>query len=144
MDSTHLNAPAARRFVDCGSGSGRLAISMFLAFPNLGHVLGVELSRHRHALAATALLRLAELYPKRFTVETFVPGRVRVVDNGASKTVGPGPTTLALKPGTGRVLELMCGDMWAISPHYITAAGMCGQLALHSHPSAHALSPQTL
>lgn len=130
MDDDHLGGAQARRFVDCGSGSGRLALAAFLGYLNLAHVLAVELSPQRHALAAEAIMRLVQHNPQRFILDTVSETRVRVVDvaprqvREARQTTGQAKAEQArLKPARARVLELMCGDMWKVSPHYITAAG---------------------
>ena len=46
MDSQHLNAgaPGTRSLFDLGSGCGRLCVQVFLQFPNLVRVVGVEVS----------------------------------------------------------------------------------------------------
>lgn len=47
MDPQHLNAGASgtRSLFDLGSGCGRLCVQVFLQFPNLVRVVGVEVSR---------------------------------------------------------------------------------------------------
>lgn len=46
MDPQHLNAgaPGTRSLFDLGSGCGRLCVQVFLQFPNLVRVVGVEVS----------------------------------------------------------------------------------------------------
>jgi hypothetical protein len=46
MDPQHLDAgaPGTRTLYDLGSGCGRLCAQVFLQFPNLDRVVGVEVS----------------------------------------------------------------------------------------------------
>lgn len=50
MGPKHLNAAKASTVFDLGMGTGKVAMQVFLQFPNLTRVYGVELSRARFAL----------------------------------------------------------------------------------------------
>lgn len=50
MGPKHLNAAKASTVFDLGMGTGKVAMQVFLQFPNLIRVYGVELSRARFAL----------------------------------------------------------------------------------------------
>mmetsp|Transcript_31906 Transcript_31906/g.51797 ORF Transcript_31906/g.51797 Transcript_31906/m.51797 type:complete len:475 (+) Transcript_31906:90-1514(+) len=67
MDSFHMNARQATAMVDIGCGAGKLAIQCFEQFPNLKHVIGIEISRDRFRLCRTALGRYAKILEKQKT-----------------------------------------------------------------------------
>lgn len=50
MGPRHLNAAKARTIYDLGMGTGKVAMQVFLQFPNLTRVYGIELSRARFEL----------------------------------------------------------------------------------------------
>ncbi|CAN0342320.1 unnamed protein product, partial [Phaeothamnion confervicola] len=47
MGPRHLNASAVRSVFDLGMGTGKVAMQVFLQFPNLRRVYGIELSQVR-------------------------------------------------------------------------------------------------
>lgn len=49
-------------------GLGKLLLQAFLQFPNLRHCVGVEVSPSRFAVAETAALGLAQLFPKKYRI----------------------------------------------------------------------------
>lgn len=63
MDSAHLDAaaPGTRVLYDLGSGCGRLCVQVFLQFPNLERVVGVEVSATATAEAARQVPQRCEL-----------------------------------------------------------------------------------
>lgn len=58
------HAAKARIFTDLGSGEGRSSLLAALRWPQLEHVVGVELSHKRSLIAARALHRLQDHHPK--------------------------------------------------------------------------------
>ena len=50
MGPRHLNAPKASTIYDLGMGTGKVAMQVFLQFPNLKRVYGIELSQARFEL----------------------------------------------------------------------------------------------
>lgn len=54
---------AGRKFVDLGSGDGRVVISAALLRPELGSAVGIELSTTRHAAAAAHVATLRKAVP---------------------------------------------------------------------------------
>lgn len=50
MGPRHLNAAKAETVYDLGMGTGKVAMQVFLQFPNLSRVYGIELSQARFEL----------------------------------------------------------------------------------------------
>lgn len=50
MGPKHLNAAKASTIYDLGMGTGKVAMQVFLQFPNLSRVYGIELSQGRFEL----------------------------------------------------------------------------------------------
>jgi Histone methylation protein DOT1 len=59
VDNNHLDARTASVAFDLGSGTGRLAMQLFLQFPNLRKVVGIELAYTRFDITAYAAAALA-------------------------------------------------------------------------------------
>lgn len=52
--------------LELGMGSGKVAMQVFLQYPEVAHVLGVELVPSRYAIAASALRRLVARRPETY------------------------------------------------------------------------------
>lgn len=61
MGPTHLDAAKARTVFDLGMGTGKVAMQVFLQFPNLTRVYGIELSQARFTLGEAVSLLLADV-----------------------------------------------------------------------------------
>lgn len=91
--------------LELGSGSGKVAMQVFLQCPEVAHVLGVELVPSRYDIGAAALRRLVSLRP------------------GAYREVGPSAVPKATPSGeaacleeisAGRKLEFCCADFFSL------------------------------
>ncbi|KAA0175794.1 hypothetical protein FNF27_02880 [Cafeteria roenbergensis] len=102
MNQYHLAAGSARSLLDLGMGTGKLVMQVFLLYPNLTRVVGVELSRSRYAIAEAAVLELARI--QGWEVEARDPGRfVRI------------RTLAGCGESSPRTLEVRHGNMWKAS-----------------------------
>ncbi len=60
-DMNHLNVSNSKIFYDLGMGTGKLPIQVFLQYPALEYIYGVELSLSRYKIAELAVLELLKL-----------------------------------------------------------------------------------
>lgn len=102
-------AHSARRMVELGMGSGKLALQAFFEVPQLTEVVCVELTHSRFEMAAKALRRLIAKHPDRFSYE-----EVRGSDGGPSECL-----RLMEKD---RVLEMRRGDLFEMEVEKIKKA----------------------
>lgn len=65
MDKEHCDASSASSLIDLGMGIGKFCLQVFMMFPSLRNVLGVEMAPSRAGLAFEA----AERWAKTLTVE---------------------------------------------------------------------------
>jgi len=91
--------------LELGSGSGKVAMQVFLQCPEVSHVLGVELVQSRYAIGAAALRHLCSLKPEAYrgVQPTAVPGGV-----DAAKAACLEETR------AGRRLEFQCADFFSL------------------------------
>eukprot|EP00697_Spironema_sp_BW2_P013274 gnl/Spiro4/3297_TR1607_c0_g2_i1.p1 gnl/Spiro4/3297_TR1607_c0_g2~~gnl/Spiro4/3297_TR1607_c0_g2_i1.p1 ORF type:complete len:409 (+),score=132.04 gnl/Spiro4/3297_TR1607_c0_g2_i1:119-1228(+) len=68
LDSQHLNAANGSRLCDLGRGQGHVLVQAFFEYPNLVHVVGIELAHSRWKLACRALQNLADAFPRKFRI----------------------------------------------------------------------------
>lgn len=100
-------ARSAKRMVELGMGSGKVAVQAFFEVPQLAEIVCVELAHSRFNMAAQALKALVSKHPERFSYEEVEAEdsleRVRLVE-------------------TGRVLEMRRGDVFETEVEIIRSA----------------------
>lgn len=74
MDRHHLCASHSRTVYDLGMGTGKLALQTWLQFPNLEHVVGIELAFSRYLIGERSLIALVQNFPHIFALVTFKHG----------------------------------------------------------------------
>ena len=73
MNESHLDANRCVNFLELGSGLGKLAMQVYLQFPTIKSVVGVELSSGRSRRSFQSLLALRKLFPCRFVTPLASP-----------------------------------------------------------------------
>jgi len=112
-DAKHLDAAGATVCYDLGMGLGRMIIQVFLQFPNLKKVVGVELCPSRAAVAFTALRNLAK-DTKNFRYEENSDGtRVRIIEKNSEAKESKDSQWTENLPSSIRYLERRRGDLFA-------------------------------
>jgi len=96
LDDDHLSVRTAKVLYDFGMGTGKLCLQVFLEYPHLDQVVGIEISPSRYKIGAQALRRLAQ---RR--------GFALLADNEHRCKV------LQLLGNRRRILEFRCGDAFA-------------------------------
>ena len=106
LSSQYLAAGNSDTLYDLGMGTGKLAMQAFFEFPNLKHVVGVEIAFSRYNIAEQAAVNLVTKYPNDFQVCKWVKGSVIAVSNTDPKTGKPPPE------GQRRVIEFRREDLF--------------------------------
>jgi hypothetical protein len=91
--------------------SGKIPIQVFLQFPNLELVYGVELSQARYDVAQQAALDLVKLLGEQFFDVEITPERSITITQKMPLPLDGNPRGL-YTGRQGRVLKLECGDMF--------------------------------
>eukprot|EP00903_Cladosiphon_okamuranus_P012104 g11358.t1 len=138
MGPRHLNAPKASTIYDLGMGTGKVAMQVFLQFPNLKRVYGIELSQARFELGEAALFALMELQPGAYAIKEHIPGQFMAIETVAAPESGGGDAMAdaswqpSLAEGAagataggggghicrgapGRTLEFACGNLFDVA-----------------------------
>ncbi|CAN0171551.1 unnamed protein product [Ectocarpus sp. 6 AP-2014] len=136
MGPRHLNAAKASTIYDLGMGTGKVAMQVFLQFPNLTRVYGIELSQARFELGEAALFALMELQPGAYAIKEHIPGQFisietlaqdqdheqqqqqqqqpSLAEGGGWREGGAGWEHLCRGP-PGRTLEFACGNLFDVT-----------------------------
>ncbi|CAM9966000.1 unnamed protein product, partial [Ectocarpus sp. 8 AP-2014] len=138
MGPRHLNAAKASTIYDLGMGTGKVAMQVFLQFPNLTRVYGIELSQARFELGEAALFALMELQPGAYAIKKHIPGQFisietlaqdqgheqkqqqqqqqqpSLAEGGGWREGGAGWEHLCRGP-PGRTLEFACGNLFDVT-----------------------------
>lgn len=93
--------------LELGSGSGKVAMQVWMQYPQVAHVLGVELVPSRYEISAVALRQLAGKRPEAFRLAPPTPVPACCDAAAAGEAV-------CLQDGTGRRLEFRCADFFAV------------------------------
>lgn len=88
---------AAKSLVDLGSGRGRMALQIFLEFPNLVNVTGVEFMKERFEVTVEMLKFVARADPKRFTFQKGQPLDAKDDVSPNEVTLTEGQRTLTIR-----------------------------------------------
>lgn len=97
MVQERLCGADAKVVYELGMGIGKVAMQVFLQFPNLSRVYGVELSAARFSMAVTSAVSLVKALPEEFELTALEPGRRVQVRSRA----------------TGGVLDMEVGNLLA-------------------------------
>lgn len=106
LSSQYLAAANSDILYDLGMGTGKLALQAFFEFPNLKHVVGVEIAFSRYNIAERCAVNLVAKYPSDFKLLKWQKGNVIAV-----ATVDP-ETGEALPENERRVLEFRREDLF--------------------------------
>lgn len=114
-----ISSPQVQVLLDLGMGSGKVAMQAFLEFPQLVHVVGIELAHARFDIAAGAIRKLAAKSPARFSCEEVYREAPRNSGRSSCEEDGKDPggreaTRLRLVDDK-RVLEFRRGDIFKYS-----------------------------
>ena len=88
-------------------GTGKLAMQAFFEFPNLKHVVGVEIAFSRYNIAERGAINLVTNYPNDFQLYKWTKGSVVAVCNTDPKT-----GKIPVHEGQRRVLEFRREDLF--------------------------------
>ena len=102
LDDKHMNASSAVQLVDLGSGYGRLCMQVWMEYPDIREVTGVEFCRSRSDIAFAAMRALYDRISAK-------DKRVELVDERVPGTSKTKQLTLQYMD---RRLTLRCGDMF--------------------------------
>jgi hypothetical protein len=106
LSAPYLAAGNSDTLYDLGMGTGKLAVQAFFEYPNLRHVVGVEIAFSRYNLAERAAINLVAKYPKDFKVLKWQKGVLIAVCTVDAATGDAAPE------GMRRVLEFRREDLF--------------------------------
>jgi len=69
FDTEHLDGSSAETVYDFGMGLGKLLLQVYVTFPNIKKLVGVELSPSRYDLGADALRRLVSYNTEEYKIQ---------------------------------------------------------------------------